>query len=167
MSATIRRATTSGCISAACIAALPPIECPSSTAGSAPSRIESLQHIGGHGRISHVAVVRARAMIAQIEGNRAPMFRERTLHAAEIASRTEQSMQQHERRTALPCLDGVQHHRRVGHAAAPTPKMISAEPASRSAVIGSPSMRLARIRLIAGVVRKPTEDTTAGSVAVA
>src|SRR5277367_2572253 len=106
-------------------------------------------------------------MIAQIEGNRAPMPRERPLHAAEIAGRTEQSMQQSEWRTTLPCFDGVQHHRRVGHAAAPTPSMIIAEPASRSAVIGSASRRLARIRLIAGVVRKPTEDTTAGSVAVA
>ena len=113
------------------------------------------------------AVVQTCAMIAQIKGNRAPMLREPTLHAAEVTGRTEQSMQQHERWTALPCLDGVQNHRRVGHAAAPTPKMINAEPHRRSAVIGSPSRRLASIRLIAGVVRKPTEDTTAGSVAVA
>ncbi len=35
MSATIKRATASGCVSAACIAALPPIECPSSVAGNA------------------------------------------------------------------------------------------------------------------------------------
>ena len=45
--------------------------------------------------------------------------------------------------------------------------MISAEPASRSAVIGSPSSRFASTRLTAGVVRNPTDETIAGSFAVA
>src|SRR5579872_472191 len=94
-------------------------------------------------------------------------MRELPLHCAEVAGRSEQSVQQ-DKRVAAPCLYRTQdHERRSGQAAKPTPPMMSAEPSSRSAVNGSPRKMLARTRLIAGVVRNPTDETTVGRVAVA
>src|SRR5580698_2193516 len=77
-------------------------------------------------------------------------------------------MQQDKRRIPLSHLYRLQLHRRdPGHTAHATPNMISPDPARRSAVIGSPSSRLERMMLTAGVVRNPTDETTAGSAAVA
>src|SRR5579863_2046381 len=129
---------------------------------------QCLHDIVGHAGVAHVGIMRTAPVVAQVQGYAAPVLGKLALYRTEVACGTEQTMQQDKRGTPLTHLYRIQFHRRdPGHAAHATPNMISPDPARRSAVIGSPSSRFERTMLTAGVVRNPTDETTAGNAAVA
>ena len=111
MSTTTSFATASGAVRAAIIAVLPPIECPTSIAGSAARAASVSITSAGHRRVIHAGCVRAGAVVAQVESEGAEPLREPALDAAEILRRAEQPVQQHQRRAASGLARGEDHAR--------------------------------------------------------